>query len=496
MDMADPINQTLPPTTPNLTNPQDLVDAALGPEPITPIVPTSDEPKTPPALPPLAPLSAPVPAEPVTQKPSADVAMGDDTPLAFAMPAPSSTPSSTPNSTEQSSYLPPVPPALPKEPEQSKKKSKAGIIVAGVMLLLLAVSGGVWGYYRYAQTAKVAMITGECTKNSDCGAGNQCTGGQCKPKPVVNPPSGGGGGNSGGCENPCSVGSTNSCTVTANGVSCAGTTKCVNACPGAWSACVQNDPSCGVNGGQGTCNEGETRDCSVSSTNDGTQTCSDGSKGKWSTCVKKIQCQVNSDCTDGQICAQNKCMDPGGPVGCGYVSESYCPGEVVSEPGGARTCDKDNHLCSETRTECKVPKPAPQTGYTWCFMSSSTKCSNGPDDSCVGGTSTPSTPPTTPTMSCKGLASTPDVGTTVPAIGDKVVFTCSGEVVPSTAGTLSFKFRYNINSGAYSALVNKTATTTELLIDACGSYSVECQACATLGGTLTCDPIWTGATTQ
>jgi hypothetical protein len=101
-----------------------------------------------------------------------------------------------------------------------------------------------------------------------------------------------------------------------------------------------------------------------------------------------------------------------------------------------------------------------------------------------------------PTMSCKALTSVPDVKTKAPAMGETVTFTCTGEMVPASAGTPSYKFRYNINSGTYATLANKTTTTTELTINACGSYSVECQACATLNGTLTCDPVWTGATTQ
>ena len=98
---------------------------------------------------------------------------------------------------------------------------------------------------------------------------------------------------------------------------------------------------------------------------------------------------------------------------------------------------------------------------------------------------------TTPTMACTGLTHTP---TAVPEIGDKLTFTCAGTVTPPSAGTLSYKFRYSINSGAVAALTNKTTTTAELNIAACGSYKVECQACATLNGVLTCDPLWTGAT--
>lgn len=97
-----------------------------------------------------------------------------------------------------------------------------------------------------------------------------------------------------------------------------------------------------------------------------------------------------------------------------------------------------------------------------------------------------------PGMACIGIAKTPTSGNA--AIGDKLTFTCSGSVTPPTAGTLSYKFRYSINGGVPTALTNKTTTTAELTIAACGSYKVECQACATLNGVLTCAPNWTGAT--
>jgi hypothetical protein len=108
-----------------------------------------------------------------------------------------------------------------------------------------------------------------------------------------------------------------------------------------------------------------------------------------------------------------------------------------------------------------------------------------------GGGTTTITENTSPTMACTGITRTP---TTVPAIGDKLTFTCAGTITPSTAGALSYKFRYSINNGAATALTNKTATTAELSIAACGTYKVECQACATISGVLTCSPTWTGAT--
>ncbi len=97
-----------------------------------------------------------------------------------------------------------------------------------------------------------------------------------------------------------------------------------------------------------------------------------------------------------------------------------------------------------------------------------------------------------PVMACISITKAPTGGAA--AIGDKLTFTCAGSVTPPSAGTLSYKFRYSINNGAVTELVNKTPTTAELTIAACGTYKVECQACATLNGVLTCKPTWTGAT--
>jgi hypothetical protein len=148
----------------------------------------------------------------------------------------------------------------------------------------------------------------------------------------------------------------------------------------------------------------------------------------------------------------------------------------TQEPGGGSFCNPNGSNCNRYRVELK-------NGNTHCFLYYGENC--GEPESCgPGGDNTKTT---APTMSCTGLNYTP---TTTPVIGSVLTFTCTGAVVPSTAGTLSYKYRYNINSGAYTAMTSNTLT-----IAACGTYSVECQACATLGGVLKCDPIWTGATT-
>lgn len=111
---------------------------------------------------------------------------------------------------------------------------------------------------------------------------------------------------------------------------------------------------------------------------------------------------------------------------------------------------------------------------------------------CVVAENTPNpSPSVTPTLMCSSLTKTP---TTTPEVGDKVTFTCVGASTPAGAVSLTYKFRYSLNSGAYVAMTNKTATTSELTIASCGSYKVQCQACGTINGVLTCDPNWTAAT--
>jgi hypothetical protein len=95
-----------------------------------------------------------------------------------------------------------------------------------------------------------------------------------------------------------------------------------------------------------------------------------------------------------------------------------------------------------------------------------------------------------PVLACTGLTQTP---VATPTIGQTVTFTCAGTITPAAAATLSYKFRYSLDNGADQLLTNTTATTAQLAITACGTYSVQCKVCATIAGVLTCDPTWTGA---
>lgn len=89
-------------------------------------------------------------------------------------------------------------------------------------------------------------------------------------------------------------------------------------------------------------------------------------------------------------------------------------------------------------------------------------------------------------MACTGITRTP---TTDAVIGGVYTFTCAGSVTPASAGTVAYEYRYNLNGGAWTTMTNA-----KLTISACGTYSVQCRACATIAGTKQCAPTWTGAT--
>lgn len=157
-------------------------------------------------------------------------------------------------------------------------------------------------------------------------------------------------------------------------------------------------------------------------------------------------------------------------------------GDVVYTGGACTALNGKPFTGNQLGCFCGTVQVDTGTGHT--SYSSTCGCDKTPKES------NPPTITTNPTMACTGLTQAP----AAPKVGDKVTFTCTGTITPSTAGTLSYKFRYSINSAATVAMANKTATTAELSIAACGEYKVECQTCATIAGVLTCDPVWTGAT--
>ncbi len=163
---------------PNLSNPQALVDAALSgtttsiptPTPTTtqPTTPNIDPPRTEPQ--PTAPVSPLPPLEPLQSEPvevgvdlTKKIEVADETPLAFVTPpvAPVAPEPTTPP-------LPPTPTPMPTPTnnETVKPKSKLGVVIGGVMVLILALGVGVWGYLgspTKTEPAKIAVIGSDCS---------------------------------------------------------------------------------------------------------------------------------------------------------------------------------------------------------------------------------------------------------------------------------------------------------------------------------------------
>ena len=150
----------------------------------------------------------------------------------------------------------------------------------------------------------------------------------------------------------------------------------------------------------------------------------------------------------------------GNPTGC------FC-GIIQVDTGSGHTSYSSTCGCNETNVTENSPSPSPSGSVS--FM-------------CTGIQRTAQANPTT--------------GDIPPAMGDKLTFTCAGAATPAGSVSLTYKFRYSINDGAYTSLTNKTATTAEMTIAQCGRYKVQCQACGTINGVLSCDPVWTPATTQ
>ncbi len=482
MEPVQPMT-TPAPMPPTETVPTELVNPADPTKPVEALVASAPEPVT---LPQPEPLPMPQPA------PSTGVPMGDDTPLAFAaaqaMAAPSS-PAPTPVTEGTSSYLPPTPPippapAVPPEPKKKKGgKGKVVGVLAGVLLLVVGVVGGLWGYERLSgKPGLIAAITmpcgeadaGQCVPKSwtckSSGKGTCSGGGKCG----INCSEPGGGGGGGGDPEICTPGAQNNCTPIDG---CPAKSTC-NSSGTAWQPCAKVDPNC--------------KPCA-------SVICDQGATCKNGLC--EFPCAAGYELDASGQCVL---LNAGGPVSCGSIkTAAQCTaagGEPVTEPGTGSKCDANGHWCSVIRDECKI-------NGKWCLMGTSDKCSGGVDERCVPATPTPTPKPSpipsptpspspspspSPVMACTGLTKAP---TTAPKIGDKITFTCTGtSTYTGGAAALKYKYRYNINDGAWTNLTTKTNGKSELTIAACGSYEVQCRACVTSGATEICDPTWTGAT--
>jgi len=103
-----------------------------------------------------------------------------------------------------------------------------------------------------------------------------------------------------------------------------------------------------------------------------------------------------------------------------------------------------------------------------------------------GGDNPPRT--ITPTLACTSL--TKDVAS--PKIGDELMFTCAGAVTPAGATVLAYDFRYRRNAGEWFDLTTNGVNTT-FTVALAGEYDVQCRACGTINNASVCDPTWVGA---
>jgi len=394
------------------------------------------------------------------------VVMGDDTPLAFAIPTPSmdTTPETTvtPMTNSMTGIVPPAPVPMAPKP---KGTSKVMMVVLGIFALLGVLGAG--GFYAYQQFGApqetvVAVITQK----------DACKGCQNGKKLHWN-----------GVKNACVEG--DPCKVTGN----EGTQENCKDKGGFWCGEIvdtkgKSHSFCGKNDG---------RACYKQAIDDQGITVSIGAidircEKVNPTCENNCEYAVAEDQQhfytpyDGAIDKANKlCTDGVGTVNFG--NGKFLCKEGVKGYTGSGACTANNGVAYNGNLGCFCGTVQVDTGNGHQSYSSTCGCNKK--------TPPPSAPPVVPEMACTGITKTPD---TTPVIGTVLTFTCTGSVTPTTAGTLTYKFRVSKDSAAATALANTTATTAKLTIVACGTYKVQCQACTTLNGVLTCDPLWVGAT--
>lgn len=553
------------PTTPT-SNPQDLIDQALGgtpaptvmpdptpavteptlptPEPLTPPVAVVEAPpmSTEPILPPAETVPTELTSAPVTpmmEEPPVDTKpMGEDMPLAFAAATPVDTvPTKAPETyiepVNSNAVVPPILTAPSNDSAAPKKKSKK---IVGLMVGILAFLGilGIGGLVSYQMYGAEAGLIAYVSKFVRDDSGNVVRNPDWDPNAVS------GGGKTQEEERNESL--SGSKVVVKQGNKPEDQESCNGCLNGGWM--VWRDGECKITGICGSDVPGKDTENPVLEQDadkyNSKNSCNGSGKGYvWCESVDSAGKSYAFCNTSGSGCNQ-AAIDKGYTIQIGKVECAKAPNdlwlptqETLNSITGANTSNetkleqinavknqcieqagsftalgnKEMWICPVGTTVactknvqgakrfygnpangfCGVIQVDTGTGHT---SYSSTESCDEPE-----ATPNPSTPTVTtnPILMCSNLTRTP---TTTPVIGDKLTFTCVGASVPAGSVNLSYKFRYSLNSGAYLNLTNKTPTTSELTIAACGTYSVECQACGTINGVLTCDPTWAGATTQ
>lgn len=541
------------PNTPITPNPQDLIDQALGgasatttptPTPTDVTKPATAEPT--PTLPVPEPLTTPTPETTLTPEPTAlPVAesampevtdsiptvepaampeppsetkpMGEDMPLAFVGGAAldgATTQQPVSNITTEPITPASVPPILTGTSNGgagfSNKPKKNNLRILGMFIGFLALFGvvGYASYYYYMNNYGENATIAEAADKTEYTCGGCQDGNQLKWKNgkcvQINKPCGGGqegGATSTGNESECK-GCREGYEVEWNGTACIKRRLCnveentsqssCEADGGSWCSSVD-----ATGKAYGFCGKtSTTKNCNTLAAEKGyviqigKVQCTQSPSGAWVPSAETVNsisgANTPNDTKQAQLqLAVDHCKNGGNFTGAGTESYICSPGTDLTsgctELNGKKFTGTLGCFCGTVQ----VDTPNGHTSY-----SSTCGCEEEEETT----TSNPSPSPSAPvavSLMCTGLTRTP---TTTPAVGDKVTFTCVGASTPVGAVSLTYKFRYSLNNGAYVAMTNKTATTSELTIAACGSYKVQCQTCGTINGVLTCDPNWVAAT--
>ncbi len=363
--------------------------------------------------------------------------------------------------------VPPSPISQKVEPP----KSKISLVVAGVVALVMMVGVGVWGYSQYSgtKTPQIAKLTeeldGGITVTQTPSEEAQGKGGTVFKDGIL-------------------IGHLNNLEVNIPAI----IAKCKK--DKAETGCTISDMKTYLTNADNNYDSVIGGSCSGIENSESPSICAQG-QGH---CVGGI-CQP-ANCANGYTPSAEGCVpnpslackgtDYGAPVCC--YDTSCAGGTIVCEAPGRKECKStgingEKHCLLEANSvDCggKVDEP-------------NERRSPNPSPSVSPSVRPSPSPSPSPTMACTGLTQTP---ATQPVVGSKLTFTCAGSVTPSNASTLSYNFRYAINNGAWVNLTNKTTATAELTISACGTYKVECRACATFGGLIKCDPFWQYAGVQ
>jgi hypothetical protein len=204
------------------------------------------------------------------------------------------------------------------------------------------------------------------------------------------------------------------------------------------------------------------------------------------------RCEVNlSECPTGDdsVAGAGACIGANGSLVSAVGGVEVKGNCLVSTNGQPRTfysykCDNmetdENKGCQEDEKLITAPQAClsvPSEG--WCgilqidYPDNENLCFVSTKIPCPSKSPEPSDEPVVNPLSCTGLQSTAG---TAPKIGNKVVFTCSGQ----GDGLSKYEFQYKIDDGAYVPLAASTtdkSKSVELTISQAGVYKAQCRVC-------------------